>query len=243
MINILIPMAGLGSRFVEAGFKNPKPFIDVAGLPMIVRVLENLKTDDSRFILILQKSFMERFEADLDKLQREFDVIFIPIDLVTEGAACTTLFALDYINNSSPLIIANSDQLVDIEVSKFIKDANHRKLDGSILVFESKESKWSYVKVNESGYMILLKEKSVISSNATVGIYYFTKGSDYVLAATRLIINNDRVNNEFYVAPTYNYLVNEYDKKIGIYTIDRSQMHGLGTPNDLKEYLEYYEKR
>ena len=236
-------MAGLGSRFVEAGFKNPKPFIDVAGLPMIVRVLENLKTDDSRFILILQKSFMERFGAELEKVKREFDVIFIPIDLITEGAACTSLFALDYINNSSPLIIANSDQLIDLEVSDFINDAYHRKLDGSILVFESNESKWSYVKVNKNGYMISLKEKSVISTNATVGIYYFTKGSDYVLAATRLIINNDRVNNEFYVAPTYNYLVNEYDKKIGIYTIDRSQMHGLGTPNDLKEYLEYYEKR
>lgn len=243
MVNILIPMAGLGSRFSQAGFINPKPFIDVAGLPMIVRVLDNLKIDDSRFILILQKTFMEDFRAELSEIKSKFNVEFIAINMVTEGAACTALFAIDYINNSSPLLIANSDQLVDLSILEFIEDANVRNLDGSILVFESNEPKWSYVKTDDKGYMTLLKEKSVISENATVGIYYFSKGSDFVLAATKLIINNDRVNNEFYVAPTYNYLVSEYQKKIGIYTIEKTRMHGLGTPEDLRKYLRNYEKK
>jgi UDP-N-acetylglucosamine diphosphorylase / glucose-1-phosphate thymidylyltransferase / UDP-N-acetylgalactosamine diphosphorylase / glucosamine-1-phosphate N-acetyltransferase / galactosamine-1-phosphate N-acetyltransferase len=230
-------MAGLGSRFSKAGYSKPKPFIDVLGKPMIIRVLENLKVADCRFILIMQKNFISTYQDDIKHLVDEYNVEIIEIDMHTEGAACTTLFALDQINNSTPLIIANSDQLIDIDLEEFIYDAKKRQLDGSILVFESNHPKWSYVKTDTDGIMISLKEKEVISSNATVGIYYFSKGHNYVNSAIRLIINNDRVNNEFYVAPVYNYMLHNYQQKTGIYKIKQNQMHGLGTPEDLEEYL------
>ena len=232
-------MAGLGTRFKQAGYTRPKPFIDVLGKPMIYKVLENLYVNDCRFILIIQKSFSTDFQVEIEELSKNHNVDIVEIELQTEGAACTSLFALDYINTSDPLIIANSDQIIDMDLNAFIINAKDRNLDGSILVFESNHPKWSYVKIDDHGMMTLLKEKEVISRFATVGIYYFAKGIDFVNSAVKLIVNNDRVNNEFYVAPAYNYLVNSYGKKVGIYQIKENQMHGLGTPEDLMEYINH----
>jgi len=239
MINILIPMAGLGSRFRQAGYLKPKPFIDVLGVPMISRVLDNLNVNNCRFILIIQKSFSLDFQVEIEQLKEKHNIEVVEIEIQTEGAACTSLFALDYINTSDPLIIANSDQIIDIDLNAFIMNAKERNLDGSIMVFESNHPKWSYVKIDDQCMMTLLKEKEVISKFATVGIYYFAKGRYFVNSAVKLIVNNDRVNNEFYVAPAYNYLVNSYGKKVGIYEINENQMHGLGTPEDLLEYINH----
>lgn len=238
MINIVIPMAGAGSRFAKEGYKKPKPFIDVNGKPMIVRVLENLYYADARYILIARKEHMEREAELVKKIERDFNVIFIPIDKLTEGTACTVLYARKYINNNKPLLIANSDQIVDIDIADFIDDCKIRSLDGSILTFIDKfqAPKWSFAKLDENNLVTEVKEKEVISKYATVGIYLYAKGKDYVNAAIDMIIENDRVNNEFYTCPTYNYAIKE-GAKIGIYNIDFEQMHGIGTPNDLNDYL------
>ena len=239
MINILIPMAGLGSRFRDAGYTDPKPLINVLGKPMIQKVLENLNLDDARFILLVRDDLNENYKSQIDKLKSLFNVVTISIGLTTEGAACTTLFAYDLINNNEELIIANSDQLVDFSLFEMREDAHRRNLKGSILVFQDNHPKWSFAKIDQDGFLIDLREKQPISDLATVGIYYFSKGSDYVRSAIKLIINNDRVNNEFYVAPTYNYLNKSNPKTIGVYQINKHQMHGLGTPEDLEAFIQY----
>jgi dTDP-glucose pyrophosphorylase len=239
MINIVIPMAGQGSRFAKAGYEKPKPFIDVDGKPMIVRVLENLAYPDARYILIARREHMEK-EAELVKqIEKEFNAIFIPIDKLTEGTACTVLYARKYINNDTPLLIANSDQIVDMNIADFIDDCSSRKLDGSILTFidHYKDPKWSFAKLDENNLVTEVKEKVVISEFATVGIYLYSKGKDFVNASVDMIIENDRVNNEFYTCPTYNYAIKE-GSKIGIYNIEFEQMHGIGTPEDLTLYLK-----
>ncbi len=238
MINIVIPMAGAGSRFAKAGYEKPKPFIDVDGKPMIVRVLENLAYPDARYILIARKEHMEQ-ESDLVKqIEKEFNAIFIPIEILTEGTACTVLYARKYINNDEPLLIANSDQIVDMNISDFIDDCSEKKLDGSILTFidEFKDPKWSFAKIDENNLVTEVKEKVVISEYATVGIYLYLKGKYFVNASIDMIIENERVNNEFYTCPAYNYAINE-NKKIGIYNIKFNQMHGIGTPEDLNSYI------
>lgn len=238
MINIVIPMAGAGSRFAKAGYKKPKPFIDVNGKPMIVRVLENLAYPDARYILIARKEHMDK-EAELVKqIEKEFNAIFIPIDKLTEGTACTVLYARKYINNDEPLLIANSDQIVDMNISDFIDDCKKRELDGSILTFidEFKDPKWSFAKIDENSFVTEVKEKVVISEFATVGIYLYSKGKKFVNATIDMIIENERVNGEFYTCPTYNYAI-EDNAKIGIYNIEYTQMHGIGTPDDLNIYL------
>lgn len=144
-----------------------------------------------------------------------------------------------YINNNDPLLIANSDQIVDINIFDFINDCKNRNLDGSILTFvdEYKDPKWSFAKLDENSLVTEVKEKLVISEFATVGIYLFSKGKDFVDASIDMIIENDRVNNEFYTCPTYNYAINK-GSKIGIYNIEFEQMHGIGTPEDLNIYLK-----
>ena len=239
MINIVIPMAGLGSRFAKAGYEKPKPFIDVDGKPMIVRVLENLAYPDARYILIARKEHMEKEKELVEKIEKEFNAIFISIDKLTEGTACTVLYARKYINNNEPLLIANSDQIVDMNIADFIDDSSERKLDGSILTFidEFKDPKWSFAKIDGNNLVTEVKEKVVISKFATVGIYLYSRGKDFVDSTIDMIIENERVNGEFYTCPTYNYAIKE-NAKIGIYNIDYIQMHGIGTPEDLKFYLE-----
>lgn len=238
MINIVIPMAGQGSRFAKAGYEKPKPFIDVDGKPMIVRVLENLALSDARYILIARKEHIEKEVELVKQIEKEFNAIFIPIDKLTEGTACTVLYARKYINNDEPLLIANSDQIVDMNIADFIDDCKDRKLDGSILAFVDhfKDPKWSFAKLDENNLVIEVKEKVVISEFATVGIYLYSKGKDFVDASIDMIIENDRVNNEFYTCPTYNYAIKN-GLKIGIYNIEFEQMHGIGTPEDLNIYL------
>lgn len=242
-MNILIPMAGLGSRFAKAGYEKPKPFIDVLGMPMISRVLENLNYPDANYILIAQVTHMEKEPELVKEIQEKYNATFIGIDKLTEGTACTVLYGRKHINNDEPLLIANSDQIVDISVRKFIDDCFERNLDGSILCFEDKElnPKWSFAKIDEDGLVTEVQEKKAISKYATVGIYLFSKGKHFVDAAIDMIIANDRVNNEFYTCPVYNYCIKE-GQKIGIYNMDFEQMHGLGIPDDLNRYITHISK-
>lgn len=238
MINIVIPMAGAGSRFVKAGYKTPKPFIDVLGKPMIMRVLENLSYPDARYILVIRKEHMKAEWELVEEIKSKFNVVFIPIDKLTEGTASTVLYARKYINNELPLLIANSDQLVDMNIADYIDDCKKRKFDGSILTFidKSRDTKWSFAKIDDNGLVTEVKEKVGISDYATVGIYYFSKGKDFVDFAIDMIIENDRVNGEFYTCPVYNYAIKN-KRRIGVYNIDFKQMHGLGTPDDLDKYI------
>ena len=240
VINVVIPMAGLGSRFLNDGYKKPKPFIDILGKPMISHVLDNLKYPNARYILIARNEHLVSESEIVKDLEKKYNSIFLGIDKVTEGTACTVLFAREIINKKTPLVIANSDQIIDSSFKKFVDDSLKRDLDGSILTFidNKLDPKWSFAKINNEKMVTQVKEKEAISKFATVGIYMFNKGSDFVDGAIDMIINNDRVNNEFYTCPVYNFLIKK-NKKIGIFNIDFEQMHGIGTPKDLKNYLNF----
>lgn len=237
-INIVIPMAGQGSRFAKAGYAKPKPFIDVLGKPMIAHVLENLSMPQAQFILLARKEHYDKEPETIAWIQKNYPAQFVLIDKLTEGAACTVLHAHRLINNTTPLLMANSDQLVDMKIADYLQDSEQRGLDGSVLCFEANETKWSYAKLDDKGLITEIREKQVISPHATVGIYYFHRGQDFVENALDMFVRNDRVNNEFYVAPVYNYAIKQ-GKKFGIYSIDKSQMHGIGTPEDLDAYLAW----
>ena len=164
---------------------------------------------------------------------------FVSIEGLTEGTACTVLHARKQINNDTPLLIANSDQIVDMAMADFIDDSQRRGLDGSILTFidAQRDPKWSFARLDANGLVAEVQEKKAISEFATVGIYYYQRGRDFVNAALDMFIARDRVNNEYYTCPTYNYAIRE-GLKIGLFNIDQSHMHGLGTPQDLQHYLQ-----
>jgi HAD superfamily hydrolase (TIGR01509 family) len=235
-MNVLIPMAGAGSRFEKAGYTFPKPLIDVRGKPMIQWVVDNLNVE-AKYIFIVQRSHFEKY--NLKETLSNFcpNNEIVQIDGITEGAACTTLLAKQYIDRDEPLIIANSDQFVEWDSDEFIYSCSASDLDANILTFNSTHPKWSYAKLNDLGFVTEVAEKKPISDLATVGIYYWRKGSDYVKYAEQMIDKNIRVNNEFYVCPVFNEAIQD-NKKVRTYNIDK--MWGLGTPEDLEHFLKNY---
>lgn len=231
-------MAGAGSRFAQAGYEKPKPFIDVDGKPMIVRVLENLAYPGARYILIARDEHLQQEKNLVTWIEGNYNVTFVAVKSLTEGTACTVLYARDLIRSNTPVVIANSDQIIDIKLEKFISDAVSRKLDGSILTFidEERNPKWSFAKLNADEIVTEVREKQPISNCATVGIYLFSSGEEFIESVVQMIIENDRVNGEFYTCPTYNYLIRK-GRIVGVYNIESSEMHGIGTPEDLNHYL------
>jgi len=237
-LNVLIPMAGAGSRFEKAGYTFPKPLIEVNKKPMIQVVVENLNID-ANYIFIVQKSHREKYNLDTLLNLIAPNAKIVEVDGITEGAACTTLLAKEFIDNDMPLVMANSDQFVEWDSNEFMYKMNETDCDGGIVSFTSTHPKWSFAKINEEGLVTEVAEKNPISDIATVGIYYWKRGSDYVKFAEEMIDKNIRVNNEFYVCPVFNQAIEE-GKEIRTYNI--KGMWGLGTPEDLNTYLSEYAK-
>ena len=235
-MNVLIPMAGAGSRFEKAGYTFPKPLIDVAGNPMIQVVVNNLNID-ANYIYVVQKSHRQKYNLDTLLNIITPGCKIVEVDGMTEGAACTALLAKEYIDNDSPLFFANSDQFVEWDSNEFLYKMQETNSDGGIVTFNAIHPKWSFAKVNELGLVTEVAEKNPISNIATVGYYYWKHGSDFVKYAEQMIEKNIRVNNEFYVCPVFNEAIQD-NKQIRVF--NAKGMWGLGTPEDLNYYLEHY---
>ena len=235
-LTVLIPMAGAGSRFQQAGYTFPKPLIDVRGKPMIQLVVENLNIK-ANYVYVVQKEHREKYNLDTLLNLITPNCKIVEVDKLTEGAACTALLAKEHINKDTPLFFANSDQFVEWDSNEFLYKMNETNADGGIVSFRATHPKWSFAKVDEKGLVTEVAEKNPISDIATVGYYYWKKGSDFVKYAEDMIEKDIRVNNEFYVCPVFNQAI-EDNKEIR--TFDIPKMWGLGTPEDLKYYLENY---
>jgi dTDP-glucose pyrophosphorylase len=239
MLNIVVPMAGRGSRFADAGYADPKPLINVHGKHMIEVVINNLKpTCEHRFIFVCQAEHVASYGLQ-DIFKRacdEFEIV--EINGITEGAAITVLKARQFFDNGQPLMIANSDQWVDVDINDYLQDMELRKLSGSMLTMKANDPKWSYAKVNDNGFVSEVVEKVVISDEATVGIYNFAKGSDFCQFADFMVEQDIRSNGEYYVAPVYSFMADK-GQNIGVYNIgeEANGMYGLGIPSDLSLFL------
>lgn len=234
MLNIVVPMAGRGSRFAQAGYEMPKPLIDVYGHPMIEYVTKNITpVCEHRFIYICQEEHLRKYNLAEKLEQIAPGCIVVTVNHITEGAACTVLLAEKYIDNDDAMMIANSDQFVDTDVNTYL--AAMKEYDGLIMTMPADDPKWSFIKHNENGFVTLVREKEIISNEATVGIYNYKHGSDFLKYAHQMIKKNVRINNEFYVAPVYNEMI-KAGKKIVYFDVG-SKMYGLGTPEDLNYFM------
>ena len=230
MLNILIPASGRGSRLVAAGHQKPKPFIDVLGKPMISRVILNVKpAQPHKFTVLLQRNHM--LAAGVAGI---YDCRVLVVSEMTEGAACTALLAKEQIDSDDPLMIVNSDQLLDWSVDQFLAVA--APWDGAIVTFPATDPKWSFVKTDGT-FVKEVAEKRQISDEATCGIYWWRTGRSFVECAERMIAKDIRTNGEWYIAPVFNELIADGGKVV-TYPIPAESMHGLGTPEDLAAYLE-----
>jgi HAD superfamily hydrolase (TIGR01509 family) len=235
-LNVLIPMAGAGSRFEKAGYTFPKPLIEVKEKPMIQVVVENLNID-ANYIYVVQKSHRTKYNLDTLLNLITPGCKIVEVDGITDGAACTALLAKEFINNNNPLFFANSDQFVEWDSNEFMYKMQETNSDGGIVTFKSTHPKWSFAKTDTAGFVTVVAEKNPISDLATVGFYYWKSGQDFVKYAEQMIQDNVRVNNEFYVCPVFNHAIAD-NKKIKIF--NANNMWGLGTPEDLNYYIKNF---
>ena len=235
-LNVLIPMAGAGSRFEQAGYTFPKPLIEVRNKPMVQVVVENLNLD-ANYIYVVQKAHREKYNLDTLLNLITPGCKIVETEGLTEGAACTALLAKEFIDSDAPLFFANSDQFVEWDSNEFMYKMQETNADGGIVTFTATHPKWSFDKIDDNGLVTEVAEKNPISDIATVGYYYWKNGSDFVKYAEQMIEKNIRVNNEFYVCPVFNEAIQDCKQ---IRTFNTAGMWGLGTPEDLKYYLETY---
>jgi dTDP-glucose pyrophosphorylase len=208
---------------------------------MIELVVRNITPKRAhRFIFICQAAHVQAFDLVDFLTQIAPGCSVVELAAGTEGAACTVLRAREHIDGDAPLMIANSDQFIDGGADGFIDDWFSGGLDGSIMTMFSRDPKWSFAALRPDGLVGRVAEKEPISDQATVGLYAFSRGSDFISGAESMIAKNLRVKGEFYVAPVYNELI-ERGRRVGIHNIGAvdDRMHGLGTPEDLAAYLSW----
>jgi len=233
-MNIVIPMAGRGHRFKYAGYDTPKPLIDINGKTMIEYAVESIKIEGNYTYIIFDyedQDINQKLENILKKITPNCNII--KIDYFTDGPASSASLSRNFVDHNDELIIVNCDQIIkDLDESKFLSYA--RKYDALLGCFISSSNKNSYVKVNENNLVTEVKEKEVISNLATNGLHYWKKASLFFESYDIMVEKDDRTNNEFYVAPSFNFLIeNQY--KIGIYLFN--EHFPVGTPEDLQKYL------
>lgn len=241
-INVVILMAGAGTRFKIAGYNLPKPFIEFNGKMMIEHVLSSFSKIDANFVFVIQEKFLIEQKEQLSKICNSYSINFVTVPKLTMGAAITALAAHKKIDYCYDIIFADSDNIFDSnDIYNFVKYVREKKISGALLTFNSNLPCFSYVKVNENGNFIETKEKEVISNHAITGVYYFKKMEEFKDAVIDMVVETDLSKGEFYMSNVYNHLKKITDK-IGIYDI--KDFSCVGTPEQLCKYIKKgkYEK-
>jgi NDP-sugar pyrophosphorylase family protein len=235
MIHIVVPMGGEGRQFAERGYTFPKPLVEVDGQPLIEIVVKSLTpSEPHRFVFICRQEHVTGYAlGDVLRLVAP-DCQVVTSAKPTAGALCSVLLGLEHLPEDGELLIANADQCVDVPMDRFLASARAGAWDGYLMTFPNTHPRWSYART-EGDLVVAVAEKQPISRNATAGLYYFRRGADFIRGAERMLTKNASIAGEFYVAPVYNELILS-QKRVGIFAIDGSQMHGLGTPEEVERY-------
>ena len=235
MIRIVVPMGGEGRQFAERGYTFPKPLVEVAGAPLIELVVRNLTpSEPHEFVFICRQEHVQKYAlADVLRLIAPGCRI-VTMAQPTAGALCSVLLGMEHLAHEDELLVANADQWIDVPIDAFLAYARTTRLDGALITFPNTHPRWSYART-ENDQVVAVAEKQPISRNATAGVYYFRRGSEFAAAAERMLLKNATVGGEFYVAPVYNELVLA-GRRIGIFPIEAAQMHGLGTPEEVERF-------
>jgi dTDP-glucose pyrophosphorylase len=233
-------MAGRGERFASGGFETPKPLIEIREKPMISWCLSSLglESEETEFIFITRKYTRELYNTQLSDLLARLveNQKQIQIDYITEGPACTSLLAKQHINNETPLVICNCDQIMKWSGQYFLHSALSSPYDGVVVTYDENTPKNSYAKLSANGDVTQIAEKQVISNVSLNGIHFWKQGRLFVESAEAMIASNERYNNEFYVGPTYNHLIKS-GKRVGIFHIPKQCHIPVGVPKDLDIFL------
>ena len=240
-MNILLLMAGSSDAFKEAGYTYPKNLIEIEGQPLLQLVIEKLEgliAADNHLICMVQREENRRSYISSVIHLLVPNATVLEVNKETAGAACTALLAIEHINTADPLVIINSDQILEVDLSEIFSEFQRQKLDAGTIVFEAVHPRWSYVRCNSDEFVVEAAEKRPISKLATAGVYYFAQGQDFVEAAISMIKKDAHVGNQFYVCPVFNEMLLKH-AKIGTHHIPRSTYFSLANPQGLHIYEEH----
>lgn len=237
-LRVVIPMAGEGTSFQAGGYVFPKPLVDINGKPMIQWVVENINVD-GKFIFIVQKKHLETYN-----MQYLLKLIAPGCEIVSVedpggGAADSVLQAKHLFDDGDPIVIVNSDQLINWNSNEFFYAMAADECDGGVVTFESTHPKWSFVRIGDDGFAVEVAEKKPISNIATAGVYYFKKGNDFIRYTKQMISADIKTLNEFYICPVYNEYIKE-NKKIRVFPVNK--MWSFSTPKDVEFFIQKYDK-
>lgn len=239
-MHLVVPMAGLGSRFSSRGYTTPKPLLPVGKVRLFELVISNLISDSIDAItFIAPRNFQIR--DDIESLEQKFSrkVSLVEIDYVTEGPASTVELALPKLDLDAPLVVANSDQYLDCKLTDFYADVLDDEYSGAVVTMTDSDPKWSYAEVSKEGMITRIVEKEVISNYATAGVYGFRKAEYFFDGLDKMKSKSDKVNGEYYVGPVYNYLdLSKGPIKNSYVGNVNDVMFGLGTPEDYEFFLK-----
>jgi NDP-sugar pyrophosphorylase family protein len=243
-VNIIIPMAGRGQRFLDAGYTTPKPLLRVGDKEIIAHIIDSMKVPSAQFIFIVREDHCNEYELDKKLLEIEPNAIIVKINEITQGSVCTVLLAKDHFNDNNPVIIKDCDEITNWNPHHFFEFVERNKADGAIVTIHTDRPSFSFSRVDSKGYIVETAEKRAISNYGSVGIYYFARGNELIKYAQKMIDKNIRVNNEFYTAPVYNQYIQDL-KVILNYPV--AELFGLNTPEEFlenrKKVLEFLESK
>ncbi len=239
-MNILMLMAGGSEAFADAGHPFPKNLVEIDGLPLVERVIEQIvplhQLGHRVICTLLQEEARRFFTSSVVRLLVP-DAVVLEIPAPTGGAACTALLAVEHIDNEDALLILNGDQLIRTDLGDVLADFVGRNLDAGTVVFDGVHPRWSYVRLNEEALVVEAAEKRPISRLATAGAYYFARGRDFVSGVKTMIKKDAQVGGMFYICPVLNELILE-NAKVGVCTISREEYVSLATPQGVQAYDE-----
>ena len=243
-VNIVIPMAGKGQRFIEQGYTTPKPLLKIGQHEIIKHIIETMRMPNAQFIFIVRKDHCDEHQLDKKLLEIEPNAKVVVLDKVTEGAICTVLTAKEYFDDNNPVIIKDCDQIINWDPKHFMDFVQRNHADGAIVNIHTDRPNYSFSRVDPKGRIYETAEKSVISNYGSVGIYYFARGSDLIKYAEKMIAKNIRVNNEFYTCPVYNQFIQDL-RLILHYPV--AEIFQMGTPEEFNEnrqrVLEFFKSK
>lgn len=236
MLKIIIPIAGSSSLFINAGYAYPKPLIEINGVPMIQRVIEDAGaiSDPYQFIFIIREEDAMKFHLDntLRLLAPTSEVIKIKKE--TKGGLCSVLMAIDRIDKEDSIVILNGDQILDVDYDDVLNHWKRENADAGIITFKSVHPRWSYARI-ENNQVVQTAEKNPISNSAIVGYYYFSHAGTFFEAAFQVIKNHVHLEGKYYISP----VLNEYillNKRVLERKINADQHHSFYSPQMLDEY-------
>ncbi len=233
MINVLLPAMGNSAFFKDYYF--PKVLTEINGKTMLEMVVEDYKDiNPNQYIFIFNDEDCRKFhlDASVKILSKSSNVIRLHNQ--TSGALCTCLMSIDFINNEVPLIVANSDQIIDIDYMNVIKYFDEINADAGVITFSSIHPRWSYAKICKDE-VVEVAEKRPLSSNAIAGFYYYRKGIDFVEAAKKVLRKQNNLEGKYYISSSMNEMI-LMGKKVGYYKVNNEQYKSFYSPAKIKEY-------